>query len=77
VFSDILIYGLVILWHGRRQILWLDVAAHPSAERIARQLTKACGWEWTPSCIVRDRDSVYGEISAGSFVSWAFATAQQ
>jgi transposase InsO family protein len=29
---------------------------------MARQLTEACGWEWTPSYIVRDRDSVYGEI---------------
>ena len=23
---------------------------------------QACGWEWTPKYIVRDRDSVYGEI---------------
>src|SRR5215470_3693699 len=56
------LYGLVILNHGRRQILWLGVTAHPTAEWIARQLTEACGWDWTPSCIVRDRDSVYGEI---------------
>ena len=34
----------------------------PSAEWMARQLTEACGWEWTPSYIVRDRDRVYGEI---------------
>jgi hypothetical protein len=57
-----LLYGLGILWHGRRQILWLGVTAHPSAEWIARQLAEACGWEWTPSYIVRDRDRVYGEI---------------
>jgi hypothetical protein len=30
-----LLYGLVILWHGRRQILWLDVTANPSAEGYA------------------------------------------
>ena len=57
-----LLYGLLILSHGRRQILWLGVTAHPSAEWMARQLTEACGWEWTPKYIVRDRDSVYGEI---------------
>jgi hypothetical protein len=57
-----LLYGLVILWHGRRQILWLGVTAHPSAEWIARQLTDACGWEWVPSYLVRDRDGVYGEF---------------
>jgi hypothetical protein len=27
-----LLYGLLVLWHGRRQILWLGVTAHPSAE---------------------------------------------
>jgi hypothetical protein len=57
-----LLYGLLILRHGRRQILWLGVTANPSAEWMARQLTEACGWEWTPKYIVRDRDSVYGEI---------------
>ena len=57
-----LLYGLVILQHGRRQILWLDVTAHPTAEWVARQLTEACGWELTPRYIIRDRDRVYGEL---------------
>ena len=57
-----LLYGLLILRHGRRQILWLGVTVHPNAEWVARQLTEACGWEWTPSYIIRDRDGVYGEI---------------
>jgi hypothetical protein len=61
-FSFRLLYGLLILWHGRRQILWLGVTAHPTAEWVARQLTEACGWEWTPEYLVRDRDFVYGEI---------------
>jgi len=57
-----LLYGLLILQHGRRQILWLGVTAHPSAEWMVRQLTEACGWECPPRYIVRDRDRVYGEI---------------
>jgi hypothetical protein len=57
-----LLYGLLILWHGRRRVLWLGVTAHPSAEWMARQLTEVCDWEWNPSYIVRDRDRVYGEI---------------
>jgi transposase InsO family protein len=61
-FSFRLLYGLLILWHGRRQILWLGVTAQPTAEWMARQLTEACGWDGTPEYLVRDRDSVYGEI---------------
>ncbi|WP_425908172.1 hypothetical protein [Nitrobacter sp. TKz-YC02] len=37
-------YGLLILGHGRWQILWFGVTAHPTAEWIANQLTEACGW---------------------------------
>jgi hypothetical protein len=57
-----LLYGLLILRHGRRRILWLGVTAQPTAEWIARQLTEACCWEAAPRYIVRDRDRVYGEV---------------
>jgi transposase InsO family protein len=56
-----LLYGLLVLRHDRRRILWLGVTAHPTAEWIARQITEACGWESTPQYVVRDRDRVYGE----------------
>jgi hypothetical protein len=36
-----LLYGLLILRHDRRCILWLGVTAHPTAEWIARQVTYA------------------------------------
>jgi transposase InsO family protein len=61
-FSFRLLYGLLILKHGRRQILSLGVTAHPTAEWIARQLTEACGWDGTPEYLVRDHDSVYGAM---------------
>ena len=57
-----LLYGLLILGHGRRQILWLGVTAHPTAEWIANQLTAACGWEQLPRYLIRDRDACYGGI---------------
>src|SRR5213076_1145035 len=56
-----LLYGLLILRHDRRRILWLAVTAHPTAEWIARQVSEACGWESSPQYLVRDRDRVYGE----------------
>src|SRR5664280_55235 len=57
-----LLYGLLILQHDRRQILWLGVTAHPTAEWIANQLGEACGWERTPRFLIRDRDGAYGEV---------------
>ena len=57
-----LLYGLLIMGHGRRQILWLGVTAHPTAEWIANQLTEACGWERAPRYLIRDRDACYGNV---------------
>jgi hypothetical protein len=57
-----LLYGLLILHHDRRQILWLGVTAHPTAEWISRQLTEAYGWKVAPRDIIRDRDAVYGDV---------------
>jgi transposase InsO family protein len=57
-----LLYGLLIKSHNRRQILWLGVTAHPTAEWIANQLTAACGWEQFPRYLIRDRDACYGDI---------------
>jgi hypothetical protein len=57
-----LLYGLLIMRHGRCQMLWLGVTEHPTAEWVARQLTEACGWGRAPRYIVRDRDCIYGEI---------------
>src|SRR6476646_9362421 len=56
-----LLYGLLVLEHSRRRIMWLGVTAHPTAEWIARQVSEACGWEPVPTYLIRDRDRVYGE----------------
>jgi transposase InsO family protein len=56
-----LLYGLLILRHSRRELLWLGVTAHPSAEWLARQLTEACGWNEVPGNLIRDRDA-YGDV---------------
>src|ERR1700745_74665 len=57
-----LLYGLLIMGHGRRHILWFGVTAHPTAEWIANQITEACGWEQAPRYLIRDRDAAYGEV---------------
>jgi hypothetical protein len=62
----------VARWHGRRQILWLGMTAHPSAEWVARQLAEACGWDGTPEYLVRDLFTA--KFSPGGFGPWAFGT---
>ena len=57
-----LLYGLLIMRQGRRQVLWFGVTSHPTAEWIANQLTEACGWEQAPRYLIRDRDRAYGEV---------------
>ncbi len=56
------LYGLLIMRHDRRRLLWLGATTHPTAEWIARQLTEACGWDEAPRYLVRDRDRSYGEV---------------
>jgi transposase InsO family protein len=57
-----LLYGLLIMGHGRRQIVWLGVTAHPTAEWIANQIAEAFGWEKAPRYLIRDRDRAYGNV---------------
>jgi len=57
-----LLFGLLIVGHGRRQILWFGVTAHPNAEWISNQIMEACGWEQAPRYLIRDRDGAYGEV---------------
>jgi transposase InsO family protein len=57
-----LLYCLVVLAHGRRELVRHAVTAHPTAEWVARQMTEAFPWDTAPRYLVRDRDAVYGRI---------------
>ena len=46
----------------RRELLWINVTANPTAEWIARQLTEAFPWDDAPQYLIRDRDRIYGTI---------------
>ena len=35
-----LLFAFLILGHGRRQFLWFEVTRHPTAEWLARQITR-------------------------------------
>jgi transposase InsO family protein len=55
-----LLFVLVILRHERRRLISLSVTDHPTADRIARQLTDAFPWNEAPDYMIRDRDGCYG-----------------
>jgi hypothetical protein len=43
---------------ARRDLVWINVTPHPTAEWIAHQITEAFPWAEAPR--IRDRDRVYG-----------------
>ena len=55
-----LLYCLVIIHHGRRQLLSFSVTYHPTAEWVAWQITEAFPWDEAPDYMIRDRDGAYG-----------------
>ena len=57
-----LLYAFVIVRLGRREIVWINVTANPTAERVARQLTEAFPWDEAPRYLIRDRDRIYGSV---------------
>lgn len=57
-----LFYAFVIVRLGRRELVWINVTANPTADWIARQLTEAFPWGEAPRYLIRDRDRIYGSI---------------
>ncbi len=46
----------------RREFVWINVTANPTAEWVARQITEAFPWDEAPSYMIRDRDRICGTI---------------
>jgi transposase InsO family protein len=55
-----LLYVMVIVRLARRELVWINVTAYPTAEWIARQITEAFPWNEVPHYLIRDRDGIYG-----------------
>src|SRR5256712_7307247 len=55
-----LLYVLVIVRLVRRELVWINVTTHPTAEWIAQQITEAFPWTEAPRYLIRDRDGTYG-----------------
>jgi hypothetical protein len=57
-----LLYALIIVRLARRELVWVNVTANPTAEWIARQITEAFPWNEAPLYLIRDRDGIYGTV---------------
>ena len=57
-----LLYVFVIVRLDRRDLVWINVTAHPTAEWVARQITEAFPWNEAPRYMIRDRDCIYGAV---------------
>jgi transposase InsO family protein len=58
--SFIQLHVLVIVRLARRELVWINVTRHPTAEWIAQQITEAFPWNETPLYLIRDQDAIYG-----------------
>jgi hypothetical protein len=50
-----LLYAFVIVRLDRRDLVWINVTANPTAEWVARQITEAFPWDEAPHYLIRDR----------------------
>jgi len=57
-----MLFGFVVLHHGRRQLVHVGVTAHPTTEWISHQISEAFPWDRAPRHLIRDRDGAFGEI---------------
>ncbi len=54
------LYALVLIGHGRRKVLHVNVTAHPTAAWVSQQLREAFpGDEPAPRYLVHDQDSIF------------------
>jgi hypothetical protein len=57
-----LLYGFVIVRIHRRDLVWINVAANPTAEWVVRQITEGFPWDGAARYMIRDRDRIYGTV---------------
>jgi hypothetical protein len=65
-----LLYGFLILLHGRRELLWLGVTAHPTAEWIAQQITEVSPSDIAPQTGPALAGNSFGDAPATTPLLW-------
>ena len=57
-----LLYAFVIVRLDRRDLVWINVTANPTAEWVAHQITEEFPWDEAPHYVIRDRDRIHGSV---------------
>jgi hypothetical protein len=69
-----LLYAFVIVRLHRRDVVWINVTANPTAEWVARQITEAFPWDEAPHYLIRDRIASTVRSSHADCGPWASGT---
>jgi len=57
-----ILFCFIVLRHHRRTVVQFNVTAHPTAAWAAQQIIEAFPNDTSPRFMIRDRDSIYGEL---------------
>ena len=58
------LYALVVIRHGRREIVHLNVTAHPTADWVKQQLREAFPFNEIPRYLIFDRDRIFQAVKS-------------
>lgn len=60
------LYVFFVISHGRRQVLHINVTAHPTAAWVVQQLREAFPFDTAPRYLILDRDSKFSAAVHGA-----------
>ncbi len=56
------LFCFIVLRHERRRVVHFNVTAHPTAPWTTQQIVEAFPFDEAPRYLLRDRDSIYGQV---------------
>ena len=56
-----ILYGLVIVHHGRRKVIHFNATLHPTSDWVIQQLREAFPYESAPGYLIFDRDDIFNQ----------------
>ena len=70
------LYVLVIIRLARRELVWVKMTAHPTADWIAQQITEAFPWDEAPRYLIPTVTPFTARLSPAACAPWVFVTSR-